>query len=152
MTDPIRNKLAEALRECADDLEAELNARYPKPLRKYPREGEYYRRDMAAVYKARELLAAHDAAQGRASGAEAGTAESIHAQLSQAGRAGEDARDAARYRWLVGHAESIRGLRIDWYTAVRSAWGVRDETLDAAIDAAIAQSIAQHEAKKEGES
>ena len=48
--------LEECLRECADDLECELNARYPKSFRAYACMESNYRLDMSPVYKARALL------------------------------------------------------------------------------------------------
>ena len=44
------------LKELADDLEAELDSRYPASVRAYPSEEARYQRDMEGVYKARELL------------------------------------------------------------------------------------------------
>jgi hypothetical protein len=51
-----RDELREALRECADDLAGELDARYPPELRAYASNEAKYQRDMAPVYRARELL------------------------------------------------------------------------------------------------
>lgn len=45
--------LVEAL---ADDLEAELNGRYPQNIRDYPSMDARYERDMANVYEARRAL------------------------------------------------------------------------------------------------
>jgi hypothetical protein len=50
--------LREALRECADDLAGELDARYSPELRAYSVMESKYQRDMAPVYRARELLGA----------------------------------------------------------------------------------------------
>lgn len=50
-----------ALRKCADDLSAELAARYPPGARIYPSEEARFNRDMASVIKAREVLARADA-------------------------------------------------------------------------------------------
>lgn len=47
------SQLEEALRECADDLESEVEARYA-PL--HPAMEHRYRRDMEPVRKARALL------------------------------------------------------------------------------------------------
>jgi hypothetical protein len=49
-------RLRAALKECADDLEAELNGRYEKTL-DYPSQRARYDRDMVPVVEARKLLA-----------------------------------------------------------------------------------------------
>lgn len=53
---------------------------------------------------------------------------------------GDEARDAARYRWLKGWADriSVPAHDIEWRSNVRLPWGTTDDSLDAAIDAAIA--------------
>ena len=48
--------LTAALVECSDDLEEELNARYPAEVRKYPTMQRDYDHDMAAVLRARAAL------------------------------------------------------------------------------------------------
>ena len=48
--------LEECLLECADDLECELDARYPQSVRAYACMESDYQRDMSPVYKARALL------------------------------------------------------------------------------------------------
>ena len=54
-------KLRAALRDCADDLAAELEARYHRTL-DYPSQKRKYDRDMAPVLTARALLGvAHSA-------------------------------------------------------------------------------------------
>lgn len=55
-------------------------------------------------------------------------------------------KDAERYRWLCGEAESIQGRFIEWETS-GGDYGERDLTLDAAIDAAIA-SVKKHKPNK----
>lgn len=55
------HELREALRECANDLEAELNARYPDLERNtYPDIQRRYNRDMVVVLDARALLTKGD--------------------------------------------------------------------------------------------
>jgi len=54
--------LLAALEECASDLEAEIEARYPAETRKYPSEKRRYQRDMEPVRAAR---AAIDKARGK---------------------------------------------------------------------------------------
>jgi hypothetical protein len=49
-------RLREALKECADDLEAEITHRYGEMVPKYPRERLKRDKDMAPVLKARALL------------------------------------------------------------------------------------------------
>jgi hypothetical protein len=56
MTDTLISRLAAALRECADDLAAEIDARYPT-REAYPSEMHRYQRDMDTVIRARALLA-----------------------------------------------------------------------------------------------
>ena len=51
----------EVLKECADDLESEVEAHYPRP-NPYPMEKRRYDRDMEPVRHARSALAAIDAA------------------------------------------------------------------------------------------
>ena len=51
-------ELEAALCACADDLEAELNNRYPPAIRKYPCMEIDYQRDMHSVHEARAMLAA----------------------------------------------------------------------------------------------
>lgn len=48
--------LVRALRECADDLETEVNARYPAETRAYPSMEVKYQRDMEPVLRARAAL------------------------------------------------------------------------------------------------
>jgi hypothetical protein len=49
-------KLRAALKECADDLEAEIMHRYGDTAHKYPGERQKRDQDMAPVIKARDLL------------------------------------------------------------------------------------------------
>jgi hypothetical protein len=56
VTDTLLSRLAEALRECSDDLAAEISARYAGTLH-YPVQQHGYDRDMAPVERARALLA-----------------------------------------------------------------------------------------------
>jgi len=49
-------RLRAALRECADDLETEIKARYPAQVQIYPSEKRRFDRDMEMVRRARELL------------------------------------------------------------------------------------------------
>lgn len=49
-------KLRVALKECADDLEAEIMRRYGETAHKYPGERQKRDQDMAPVIKARDLL------------------------------------------------------------------------------------------------
>lgn len=49
--------LRAALKECADDLEAEVEARYSHGVKEHPAMTPKYNRDMAPVYTARDLLA-----------------------------------------------------------------------------------------------
>lgn len=49
--------LADALKECADDLESELNEKYTAELRLYPSQQAKYQRDMKPVLAARAALA-----------------------------------------------------------------------------------------------
>ena len=49
--------LRSALRECADDLAGEIEARCPPELRRGPDAARKYERDMAPVLRARALLA-----------------------------------------------------------------------------------------------
>ena len=48
--------LADALKECADDLESELNEKYTAELRLYPSQQAKYNRDMKPVLAARAAL------------------------------------------------------------------------------------------------
>jgi hypothetical protein len=50
-------RLREALKECADDLEAEVEARYSHGIKEHPAMAPKYARDMEPVVKARSLLA-----------------------------------------------------------------------------------------------
>ena len=50
-------ELADALKECADDLESELNEKYTAELRLYPSQQAKYQRDMKPVLAARAALA-----------------------------------------------------------------------------------------------
>jgi len=50
------HELRALVKDLADDLEAELNGRYPPNVRDYPSMDARYERDMANVYKAREIL------------------------------------------------------------------------------------------------
>jgi len=52
----VAQELADALKECADDLEAELKARYPIAHLAYPSQKLKYDRDMEPVLKARAAL------------------------------------------------------------------------------------------------
>jgi hypothetical protein len=56
LTDALLDRLADALRECSDDLAAEISARYAGTLH-YPVQQRGYDRDMAPVERARALLA-----------------------------------------------------------------------------------------------
>jgi hypothetical protein len=49
-------RLRSALKECADDLESELNGNYLGTL-DYPRQKRRFARDMESVFAARKLLA-----------------------------------------------------------------------------------------------
>ena len=49
-------ELRERLRDCADDLEAEIKARYPNGAVTYPSEYRRYRNDMLTVDAARQAL------------------------------------------------------------------------------------------------
>lgn len=51
-------RLRAALKDCADDLEASVNAEYAG-TRDYPSQESRYQRDMRPVYAARHLLAAY---------------------------------------------------------------------------------------------
>ena len=53
----LNEQMAEALKECADSLEAEIKATYPG-RDDYPIQSRRYERDMAPVRKARALTAA----------------------------------------------------------------------------------------------
>jgi GGDEF domain-containing protein len=57
MTDTLISRLAAALRECSDDLEAEIASRYGGSQFSYPSQSARYMRDMAPVERARALLA-----------------------------------------------------------------------------------------------
>jgi hypothetical protein len=59
MTD-LLTRLADVLRECADELEAALKAHYEHTMH-YPRELQRYERDMEPVRRARALLEELDA-------------------------------------------------------------------------------------------
>ena len=48
-----RARLRALVTELADDLEAEINARYPEAWREYPSEQRRYERDMEPVRRAR---------------------------------------------------------------------------------------------------
>ena len=48
--------LTAMVRELADHLEAETEARYPPESRQYPSEARRYQRDMAPVRRARALI------------------------------------------------------------------------------------------------
>ncbi|HEX5508802.1 MAG TPA: hypothetical protein VFX37_09885 [Pseudolabrys sp.] len=52
----ITDELLETLQECADDLEAEIEARYDK-MKDHPAMAPKYQRDMRPVHHARHLLA-----------------------------------------------------------------------------------------------
>ena len=56
MTDDLTARLAAALIECADDLEADIRVRF-RDLISYPIEERRYQRDMAPVRRARALIA-----------------------------------------------------------------------------------------------
>ena len=49
-------QLRALVKDLADDLEAELNERYPQNVRAYPSEQRRYERDMVNVYEARRAL------------------------------------------------------------------------------------------------
>ncbi len=49
-------RLRAALKECADDLEAELRDRYKLTMDTYPSEKHSFDRDMVPVLNARKLL------------------------------------------------------------------------------------------------
>lgn len=49
-------RLRTALRACADDLQAAVEAEYPEESRKYPSVERRYRRDMSTVQRARAAL------------------------------------------------------------------------------------------------
>ena len=49
-------KLVMALKDCADDLEAEIEARYSHGIKEHPAMTPKYERDMEPVLRARELL------------------------------------------------------------------------------------------------
>lgn len=49
-------RLQALVKDLADDLEAELDARYPQHIRKYPGMAADYERDMANVYTARRAI------------------------------------------------------------------------------------------------
>lgn len=51
------DRLRVALRDCADDLEAEINAKYQAANRAYPSEERRFQRDMETVRQARAELA-----------------------------------------------------------------------------------------------
>lgn len=51
------NRMAEVLQECADDLQAEIDAKYNGDQDKYPSQMLLYQRDILPITKARELLA-----------------------------------------------------------------------------------------------
>ncbi len=55
-----RDRLREALRECADDLHAEIAHRSTPVVSMRPDERLKYERDMEPVYRARKLLEATD--------------------------------------------------------------------------------------------
>ena len=58
-----RNTLAQlitSLRECAEDLEAYVNAEYTLEMREHPAMDRRYVRDMGAVIRARQVLAELD--------------------------------------------------------------------------------------------
>lgn len=50
-------KIVSVLRECSEDLEAELRNRYPAEAMKYPGEQRRFERDMGPVEAARGCLA-----------------------------------------------------------------------------------------------
>ena len=49
-------QLRALLEECADDLEAMIEAQYPPEARKYPSEARRYERDIDLVRRARAAL------------------------------------------------------------------------------------------------
>ena len=57
MTCPTCAAMREALRECADDLQSEIDARYAGTQNKYPSEMRRYQRDIEPVTRARAALA-----------------------------------------------------------------------------------------------
>jgi hypothetical protein len=61
--DKLTEQLAEALRVCADDLEAEVSAKYTESILAYPCIVQDKEGDMVNVVAARKLLAAYDAAK-----------------------------------------------------------------------------------------
>ena len=56
MTDTMLSRLADALRECSDDIECYVEANYPNRSA-YPSEMNKYNRDIRIVERARALLA-----------------------------------------------------------------------------------------------
>ncbi|WP_428516341.1 hypothetical protein [Roseovarius sp.] len=52
----VLGRAVEALIALSDDLEAELRARYPEEVLKYPSEARRYRRDMQAVQDGRRSI------------------------------------------------------------------------------------------------
>ena len=50
----LNENLANRLKECADDLEAEINARYANTQDTYPSEKQRYDRDMQTVIRSEE--------------------------------------------------------------------------------------------------
>lgn len=61
--DALHVRLAEVLRDCAADLECEINNRFPHDVRKYPNEERRYQSDMGIIHGAELALAAFDAAR-----------------------------------------------------------------------------------------
>jgi hypothetical protein len=55
-------RLRVAVKELADELEAEIRARYPETTLAYPSEKRRHDRDMEPVHRARELLDPREAA------------------------------------------------------------------------------------------
>ena len=56
MTDSILSSLAGCLRECSDDLEAEIESRYAGTQNRYEVQRRRYEQDMATVKRARAML------------------------------------------------------------------------------------------------
>ena len=57
MPETLMSRLADALRECSEDLGAEIAGRYGEAVRYHKSEQRAYERDMQPVIRARALLA-----------------------------------------------------------------------------------------------
>jgi len=60
--------LRETLKDCADDLEAEVEARYSHGIKEHPAMAPKYERDMEPVIKARKILATNEQAAEKTDG------------------------------------------------------------------------------------